>query len=212
VTAIPTAVDSAGLAKRVAEPAPIAEFAHVARVAQPVALPVDLKVRGGGPPDVPGCIKKCKDTCDGIFAQIDLDIKAKVAADVFIGLFLQIAAALEVLASDILALKGEVDILAGLTLSAIADLLVALLLSITVKINACLSLFGILSLHVFADAVVAICLQVIAVVQAIVVVCAGINVYLDVALAVCITAFVTICLSVGAALSVILDLQALLVL
>jgi hypothetical protein len=203
-----------------AMPASPANGASLAERAAPMGVdvfarapePVALAVRGG-PTTVPDCISKCQDTVAPILVNIQAAIDAKASVTVFVTLYAQIVVAIQALTVDILALVGaSVDILAGLTLEAVAVLFVNLFLSICVKLQATVAIFGVVDITAFLSVYLQICAAIIACVKAIVQVCVGINVFLDVQLSACIAILVQLCLTLGASATVIANLKALLVL
>jgi hypothetical protein len=214
VTALP-ATAGEGLAKREAAPAPAMVFSgsNVARAAE--AMPVaNLKARCSTcPTTVPQCVSTYQTTVAPIYAQIDAAITAKAAVSVFVTLWLQVLVALKALVVNLTALIGaEVSVLGGLTIDACADLFIALVLAICVKLQACVSVIAIVDFSVFLTVFVQICAQIVLAAQAFVHVCVGVNAYFDAQIVACVNILITLCATLGAAASVIASINGLLVL
>jgi len=205
VVAIPTGTN-AGMMKREAAPAPMPAAVPVARAAEAMALPV---IARGGPTTVPDCFSKCTDTLTPIFVQIDAAVTAKADVTVFVNLFVQVLAAINVLVADITALVGVgVSVLGGLSLSACASLYANLVLSIVVKLQACVTVL--VALKVDISAFVSVFVEIVTAIQAclavVVKACVGINVFID--LNVNLIAAVNILLSLCASLNVVASVVA----
>jgi len=186
VSALPSPGAEAGLAKRNAEAAPLAMAAPVtAREANPLA------VRGGGSgcDSVPHCFDYyCTGIIEPLIVKINAAIAIKADVSVFVDLCNQIANACAGLAADLLLVIG---VFGGLTLAQIAELCRKCLCDI---INALIAIVALLNitgqLSLFVSTCGALVLQIIAVVQAVLTACVGIDlsVLLD-----CLNALLNLC-------------------